>query len=50
MEHLNRWKQILEKERRYNEKSYQRLISGLAGWSITAIAFIVWLIKWYVLN
>lgn len=44
------WKQKMKRKRRYNEKAYQRLMSGLAGLSISFIAYIIWLVKWYVLS
>ena len=47
---IGKLKQYLENERRYRPKAYQRLISGLVGWSITFIVYAIYIIKWYMFN
>ena len=47
---IKKIKNWLENERRYHKKPYQRLMSGLCGWSITIILTIIMLLKHYVFN
>lgn len=47
MKKIKRW---INYQRRYNPKSFQRLISGILGWSITIVLYALYFIKWYLLT
>jgi len=34
----------------YSERMYQYVVNGIIGWSVTVFLFILWIIKWYILN
>ncbi len=42
--------QRLKEKYWYSERIYQYVISGIMGWAITLVIFIVWILKFYVFD
>lgn len=50
MNMIKKLNQKLRKKYWYSNQVYQYVVYGIIGWGITAVIFILWLLKWYVFN
>ena len=50
MELIKKITQRLKEKYWYSERMYQYVISGIMGWAITLVIFIIWILKFYVFD